>query len=347
MKLIEIARKKFRLGSRTERTVALLLDTVLAFWSYVISFFLFGLITGGNEWIAGPLSLAFGSLGFLLMDGFKNGQGFGKKLLSLKVIRLKDGKPCTFKDSFVRRLVGIFQPFDLLFCLGDKRQRMGDKLAGTVVVKSQPHLEKVLTETEEPEKVLDSAIHEITQRLAEAREKVDASIGIEKQFQNAYEGAIVQAERCEERAAISIQAGREDLAREDLTQRNEYRQLANRYKAQWEEQKQVVAELTTLLETLQKKAEEAERKRDVIVAQSTNVEAHQHLQDTLTAVQDGAAFEIIDKMEQNATEAATLAKAAVEADSELTDMKVSDEFTGYAEEASIEKDLADLKAKLQ
>ena len=65
---------------------------------------------------------------------------------------------------------------------------MGDKLANTVVVKAQPHLEKVLSETEEPEKVLDSAIHEITQRLAEAREKVDASIGIEKQFQNAYEG---------------------------------------------------------------------------------------------------------------------------------------------------------------
>ena len=124
-----------------------------------------------------------------------------------------------------------------------------------------------------------------------------------------------------EQLSLFKQVGK-TLHREDLTQRNEYRQLANRYKAQWEEQKQVVAELTTLLETLQKKAEEAERKRDVIVAQSTNVEAHQHLQDTLTAVQDGAAFEIIDKMEQNATEAATLAKAAVEADSELTDMKV-------------------------
>ena len=80
MKLIEIARKKFRLGSRTERTVALLLDSVLVFWSYVISFILFGLITR-NEWIAGPLSTAFGSLVFLLMDGFKNGQGFGKKIV--------------------------------------------------------------------------------------------------------------------------------------------------------------------------------------------------------------------------------------------------------------------------
>ena len=118
-----------------------------------------------------------------------------------------------------------------------------------------------MPEKEDPEKVLESAIIEITNRLSEARQKVDASIRIEKQFQNAYEGAVVQTERCEERATIAIQAGRDDLAREDIVQRNEYRQLANRYKAQWEEQKQVVADLTTLLETLQKKTEEAERKR--------------------------------------------------------------------------------------
>ena len=224
---------------------------------------------------------------------------------------------------------------------------MGDKLAETVVVQYDPYPEEVMPEKEDPEKVLESAIIEITNRLSEARQKVDASIGIEKQFQNAYEGAVVQTERCEERATIAIQAGREDLAREDIVQRNEYRQLANRYKAQWDEQKQVVADLTTLLETLQKKTEEAERKRDIVIAQHRNVDAHQHLQQTLTEVQDGAAFEILNKMAENANEAATLAKAASEVDVDLTDTKLNREFTDYAEEASIENDLAELKAKLQ
>ena len=31
----------------------------------------------------------------LFMDGFKNGQGVGKKLLSLQVIRVKNGEPAT------------------------------------------------------------------------------------------------------------------------------------------------------------------------------------------------------------------------------------------------------------
>ena len=200
---------------------------------------------------------------------------------------------------------------------------------------------------EDTEAVLEKAIFEISQRLSEAKQKVDASIGIEKQFQDAYEGALVQAERCEERATIAIKAGREDLAREDIAQRNEYRQQANQYKMQWDEQKRVVTELTTLLETLQQKTNEAERKRDIVIAQNRNIDAHQHLQETLSEVQDNAAFEILDQMEQNASEAATLAKAAAAVEADLRNPALNREFSTYAEEASIDNDLAELKAKLQ
>lgn len=358
MKLLEIAGKKFKLASRSARMFALLFDLIATSFCSSILATLFGLLFMFQRPFLVPIFMPFllyfiiWGAGLLLMDGFKNGQGFGKRVLSLQVIRLRDGKPCSFKDSFVRRITGFFQPFDLLFALGGRKQRMGDKFAETVVVKYEPYLEEIAAEAEaetekDPEKILENAILEMTNRLSEARQKVDASIGIEKQFQNAYEGAVVQAERCEERATIAIQAGREDLAREDIAQRNEYHQLANQYKTQWDEQKQVVAELTTLLETLQQKTEEAERKRDIVIAQHRNVDAHKHLQETLTEVQDGAAFEILNQMEQNASEAATLAKAASEVDIDLTDTKLNREFASYAEEASIENDLAELKAKLQ
>ncbi len=363
MKSIKIAGKEFTLGSRLARLYALFIDfTCLsvvqitlvcllrliaelisptmwdrpegAFQGFVIGTFVF-------------FSMVLWTFGVLFIDGFRKGQGIGKKLLSLQVLRLKDGKPGTLKDSFIRRLTSVFQPLDSLWTFGKRRQRVGDKLAETVVVKYEPESEQIEAETKDPEMVLENAIAEMTNRLSEAREKVDASIGVEKQFQAAYEGALAQAEQWQERAIISLKAEREDLAREDIAQRNEYHQLANQYKAQWDEQKQVVAELTTLLETLQQKTEEAERKRDIVIAQHRNVDAHQHLQQTLTEVQDGAAFEILNEMEQNASEAATLAKAASEVDIDLRDTKLNKEFAGYAEEASIENDLAELKAKLQ
>ena len=371
MSIIKVVGKKFKLASRWARLGAFLLDIGLLGVCQALLIFggfaLFTLFDGFNVHNASDmtsvsvvtLSVVLWLYGLFFMDGLKKGGGFGKRLLALQTIRLEDGEPVNFKDAFVRRFVGIFQPVDWLFAMGKEKQRMGDKLAKTVVVKLDTKPIEFVTETEtesevktrtattDLEKVLGDVIHEITNQFSEAKQKVDASIGIEKQFQNAHEGAISQAERCEERAIIAIQAGREDLAREDLAQRNEYRQLANNYKTQWDEQKRVVAHLTTLFETLQQKTEETERKRDQVIAQHTNIDAHEHLRQALTELQDSKAFEILRQVEQNVTEAAALARAASEVDVEFKDMKLHREFSNYAEDASIDKDLTELKAKLQ
>ena len=322
-------------------SVQLLLVALFGPWQYL-----------HTPWYYNPPVMLIGSVlwivGLLFMDGFKNGQGLGKKQLSLQVLRLKDGQPCTFKDAFVRRLAaGIFLPLDLLWSLGKKRQRLGDKFAETVVVKLEPEPEQTEAETEDPESILENAIVEMESRLSEAREKVNASIGVEKQFQDAYEGAVTQAERWQDRAVISLKAEREDLAREDLERRNEYRRLADQYKTQWEEQKQIVRALSDLLEHLQQKMTEAQGKKAVVVAKHRNVDAETHLREMLQEIKDSKAFETLVEMEQEATEAATLAKAAAEVDVAYQDAKLEREFAGYAEEASIDKDLTELKTKLQ
>ena len=388
MKFIEVVGKKFRLGSRRARLYAFIIDCALI---GVVSFFL-GALLPFPYFLSEPLSNLFFIVGMLFIDGFQKGRGIGKQLLSLQVLRLKDGKPCTYKSSFVRRLSGIIlQPFDLLWFLGEKQQRLGDKLAETVVVRYEPQPEQMETKTEsaedvldnviaemkhlfsearkrftwtvdakhepqpeqsrpkteDPEVVLENAIDEMNNRLSEGREKVNASISVEKEFQNAYTEAVAQAERWQERAVISLRAGREDLAREDLEKRNEYQRLADQYKTQWEKQKQIVRSLSDLLEHLQQKIREAQGQKTTIVAQHRNIDAETHLREMLKEIHDNKAFETLAKMEQDATEATLLAKAAAELDVAYQDAELEREFAGYAEEASIDKDLAELKAKLQ
>ena len=373
MSIVKVIGEKFKLASRWARVGAFLLDVgLLGFCQalVILSGFIFYPLFDDilNVWNADALtqrmivllSVALWLFGILLMDGVnKKGGGFGKRLMSLQIIRLKDGKPANLKDVFVRRFAGLFQPIDWLFAAGKERQRMGDKLAKTIVVQLDSPLVEIVSETEvetekeketeekDLEKVLEDVIHEITNRFSEAKQKVDASIGIEKQFQNAHDNAVAQAAKCEERAVISLQAGREDLAREDLAQRNEYRNLANRYKTQWEEQKQTVQHLTTLLDTLHQKTQQTQRERDVVLAQHRNVDAHEHLQQTLTELQGNKAFEILKKMGQNVTEAAALAKAASEVDVEFKNVEVNHEFVNYAEDEAIDKEIAELKEKIQ
>ena len=363
MKFVEIAGQKIKLGSRLARLYALFIDLTSLTVVQIIAVCLMRLIahiispsmwnhpeTGWQSFILGTFvfsSIALWVFGLFFIDGFRKGQGFGKKLLSLQVLRLKDGKPCTFKDAFLRRFAGIFQPLDFLWTLGEKRQRLGDKFAETVVVKYEPESEQVEVETESLEQVLENTTVEIKNRLSEARAKVDASIGVEKQFQNAYEGAIAQAEQWQERALIALKAGREDLAREDLEKRNEYRRLADKHKTQWEEQKQIVRDLSNLFEHFQQKTMEAEGRKAVVVAKHRNVNAEAHLREMLKEIQDSESLDTLVKMEQHAIEAATLAKAAAEVDVPYQNIKSEREFASYAEEASLDQDLAKLKAKLQ
>ena len=74
-------------------------------------------------------------------DGSHNGQGWAKKLCSIKVIDSHNGNPCTFGQSFTRRLwlyLPLLNIIDILCILGVKRQRIGDKLARTLVVEQEP-----------------------------------------------------------------------------------------------------------------------------------------------------------------------------------------------------------------
>ena len=77
-------------------------------------------------------------LGYILFnDAMKNGQSFGKKLLSIKVINKQSGEPCSVSESFMRNITTVI-PFlamiDALMIFGVKKQRMGDKIANTLVV---------------------------------------------------------------------------------------------------------------------------------------------------------------------------------------------------------------------
>jgi len=89
--------------------------------------------------------LAFGGglLGFawafgytLLRDGMGSGQSMGKKMFKLMVVRLEDHQRCTKGNSAVRNLIGGVLGFiDIIVALvGQKGQRVGDKLVNTQVV---------------------------------------------------------------------------------------------------------------------------------------------------------------------------------------------------------------------
>lgn len=85
----------------------------------------------------GPLLVIGGAWSFFylfLADGLHEGQSFAKQLLGVRVVDAETGAPCTFGRSFVRNIFTILGPIDWIWIFGDRHQRLGDKVAGTIVI---------------------------------------------------------------------------------------------------------------------------------------------------------------------------------------------------------------------
>jgi len=84
-------------------------------------------------------ALAWSVYYYFFADGFTGGQSIAKRWLDMHVIDAKSGAPCTFGQSFVRNLLlAILGPIDWIFIFGERHQRLGDMVAGTVVITERP-----------------------------------------------------------------------------------------------------------------------------------------------------------------------------------------------------------------
>lgn len=99
-------------------------------------------LTGGPAGVAIGATLFAGFLYFWLVEGIF-GATLGKGIIGIQV-RKKSGPRCGMKAAFIRNLLRIFDVIGvylvgfLIAIFSKRRQRLGDHVAGTVVVEREP-----------------------------------------------------------------------------------------------------------------------------------------------------------------------------------------------------------------
>ena len=121
-------------ASRLKRFVAQFIDGFIALAPLILVV----VVTASDDGTLNPLvwvALAWAAAYNFLADGLPGGQSFGKHFLGMKVIDFASRAPCSYGQSFIRNLVLWFLgPLDWVFIFGERHQRLGDKLAGTIVI---------------------------------------------------------------------------------------------------------------------------------------------------------------------------------------------------------------------
>ncbi|WP_240477336.1 RDD family protein [Jiangella muralis] len=140
---------ELRLAKLPSRALGLLLDAlVLAVVGFGLLYLLSQIAPGVDEALAAALII--GGTVFLLVvipttvETLTRGKSVGKAATGLRVVR-DDGGPIRFRHALVRALAGVFADFVLTLGVGamvcsllnSRGKRIGDVLAGTVVVRER------------------------------------------------------------------------------------------------------------------------------------------------------------------------------------------------------------------
>lgn len=171
----------------------------------------------------------------------------------------------------------------------------------------------MINKAENPEKMLNQLVIEMNEQLIESKKAVAMAIADEKKLERETLSQQTQAKEWERKAMLAVKAGQDDLAKEALVRKQENENNYVQFNQQWLAQKESVSKLKESLRDLQGKIEEAQRKKNLLVARAKRAEAQQKIQNTISSVSGNrSAFEAFDRMAQKVDQLEAEADAAKE-----------------------------------
>jgi phage shock protein A len=207
----------------------------------------------------------------------------------------------------------------------------------------------MISKAEKPEKMLNQLIIDMNEQLIESKRAVAMAIADEKKLERETENQDSLAREWEKKAMLAVNAGKDDLAKEALLRKQEYDKAAAEYRKQWESQKASVDTLKTSLKELQNKIEEAQRKKNLLIARAKRAEAQQKIQDTISSVSGNrGAFDAFDRMAQKVDQMEAQADAAKELEDLSANASLDKRFAELEKsDSTADLMLEELKAKMK
>lgn len=220
------------------------------------------------------------------------------------------------------------------------------------------NINDMISKAEDPEKMLNELIIEMNQQLIESKKGVASAIADEKRLERQANDQRAKANEWEQKAMLALrhaeaepekQTYYEDLARQALVRKQEQDTAANEYEEQWRAQHESVEKLKGALRSLQQKIEEAQRKKNLLIARAKRAEAQKRIQKQISGISETSAFEVFDRMSRRVDELE--AEADAMEDMELigsdSDGSLESEFQKLeGSSASSDRLLEDLKRKM-
>ncbi|MDR2185805.1 MAG: PspA/IM30 family protein [Treponema sp.] len=207
----------------------------------------------------------------------------------------------------------------------------------------------MISKAEKPEKMLNQLLIDMSEQLIESKKAVALAIADEKKLERELQNQESQSKEWERKAMLAVESSQDDLAKEALLRKQECDNAATEYRKQWEAQKSSVDSLKESLRELQNKIEEAQRKKNLLIARAKRAEAQQKIQSTISSVSGSrTAFDTFDRMAAKVDQMEAQAAAAKELEDFTSNSSLEKRFDALEKSgASADMMLLELKKKMK
>jgi phage shock protein A len=188
------------------------------------------------------------------------------------------------------------------------------------------NLNDLIARAENPEKMLEQVIIDMREQQTRAKQEVALAIAEERKLKSQVESEAKQAQEWERRAMLALQQGRDDLARQALLRQQEYAERARSMHETWTRQAADTEKVKDALRQLQVRIEEAQRKKNLLVAKQKRAQAQKRIHETMAGLSDTSAFETFERMAQKIEHTERLALASAELSEELSGDPLEKQF---------------------
>ncbi len=204
------------------------------------------------------------------------------------------------------------------------------------------NLNDMVSNAEDPEKMLEQSILEMQEDLVQLRQGVAQAIAAQKRTEQQYNQAQNEANKWQRNAQLALQKGDENLARQALERKKSFAETANTLKTNLDGQVGQIDTLKRSLIGLESKISEAKTKKDMLKARISAAKAQEQLQSTVGRIGTSSAMAAFERMEEKVL----LQEARAQSAQELVGADLESQFAQLEAGSDVDDELAALKAQM-
>jgi len=203
------------------------------------------------------------------------------------------------------------------------------------------NLNDLIEKAENPEKVIKQVILDMENQYLQVKTQVAISIADLHMLQKKKEEYQDSMNEWMRKAEKSVTIQQDDLARAALDRYRNFRQMAQSYAEQVDDQGAQVEGLKTALQNLEQKLTQAKAKKDLLIARHRRSQVTGKANQAQAAIGAGSKAAAFDRMSDKVLRA----EAIGEAHKQLADGNVEEQFAELEKNEEVERLLAEIKGR--